>query len=52
MLKILYWLLFDSFFIYVLVSWLDEMGGYIFLILAFIAFFTWELIRAFKDWLK
>lgn len=52
MLKVLYWLLLDAFFIFALISFGDEAGGYLFLILAFIAFFTWELVRAFIAWLK
>lgn len=52
MLKVLYWLLLDGFFLYGLVAFGDELGGYIILFLAAIAFFTWELISAFKQWLK
>lgn len=52
MLKVLFWLLLDSFFAYILVSWWDEMGSYIFLIIGIVAFFTWELVNAFKEWLK
>ena len=51
MLRVLYWLLLDGFFIYALVSFGDEMGKYIILCLAAIAFFTWELINAIKNWL-
>ena len=49
MLKILTWLLLDSFFLYGLISFYDEMGGYIVLCVAAIAFFTWELIRSIKQ---
>lgn len=49
MLKILTWLLLDSFFLYGLISFYDEMGGYIVLFVAAIAFFTWELIRSIKQ---
>lgn len=52
MLKILYWLLFDGFFIYALLSFHDELGGYLYLLLAFIAFFTWELVAAVRNWIK
>ncbi len=48
MLKTLYWLLFDLFFLYALISYYDEMGGYIILFIAAIAFFTWELVRSIK----
>lgn len=52
MLKILYWLLFDAFFLYGFLSFRDELGSYSYLFIAFIAFFTWGLIQAFRDWLK
>ena len=45
MFRILYWFLFDAFFVYVLYALGDELGGYVYLVLAFIAFFTYELIR-------
>ena len=52
MLKILYWLLFDAFFIYALIAFFSELGIYNILILAFIAFFTWELVNAIMQWLE
>lgn len=52
MLKILYWLLFDAFFIYAFVRFRGELGEYIILFIALIAFFTWELIQAIKALLK
>ena len=52
MLKILIWLLFDSFFIFALVKFHSELGGYFFLILAAVAFFTWELVRSIKQLLE
>ena len=52
MFRILYWFLLDAFFIYVLVDTWGQMGGYVILVLAFIAFFTWELIHSFLEWLK
>lgn len=48
MLRIIISLLWDAFLIYVLIKFGSELGGYIFLILGFIAFFTWELIRTIK----
>ena len=52
MFKISYWLLLDGFFLFGLLSFGDELGGYIILFIAAIAFFTWELICAFKEWIK
>ena len=52
MFKILCWLLLDGFFLFGLLSFGDEMRGEIILFIAAIAFFTWELICAFKQWLK
>lgn len=51
MMKILFWLLLDGFFTWALIAFGDEAGGYIFIILAAIVFFTWELIRSIKEWL-
>ena len=48
MLRIIISLLFDGLFIKILISEWDGLGGYKFLILAIVAFFTWELIRAVK----
>lgn len=52
MFKILYWLLFDAFFLYALVSFGSEMGGYIVLVIAAIAFFTWEMFCAIRNFLN
>lgn len=52
MLKILFWLLLDAFFIYALISFGSEMGWYILLPIAFVLFFTWELLSAIKQWLE
>lgn len=49
MLKVLFWLLWDAFFIYVLASEWGELGGYIFLFIAFVTFFTWELINSIRN---
>lgn len=65
--RILCWFLLDGFFLYALgllwdeigglynlffVALWNEGGGYIFLILAAIAFFTWELFRSVLDLFK
>lgn len=52
MLKILYWLLFDAFFIFAFFKLRGELGEYIILFIVLIVFFTWELIQAIKAWLK
>ena len=52
MLKVLFWLLWEAVFVYILVAWGRESGGYIFLFIACIIFFTWELIKSIKDLLK
>lgn len=55
MLKVLIWLAFDFLFIKVAIELWNETGeisGYLILAIALIAFFTWELIRAFREWLK
>lgn len=52
MFRILFCLLWDSFFIYALIAFGDEAGGYIFLFIGLIALFTWELIQAIKAWLE
>jgi hypothetical protein len=49
MLKTLYWLLLDLVFIYMLIAFFGEWGGYIVLVIAAIAFFTWELICSIKQ---
>lgn len=49
MLRILYALGFDIFFIYSLIEYGDEMGNYIFIPILFIALFTWGLIWAIKE---
>lgn len=48
MLRIIIFLLFDGLFVKILISEWEGLGNYRFLILAFVAFFTWELIRAVK----
>ena len=48
MLKILIWALCDAFFIFATIKFAGELGGYIFLLLAIVAFFTWELISSIK----
>lgn len=52
MLKVLFWFLFDAFFIYSFFALREELGWYVLLFIAFIAFFTWELVSAIKHWLK
>jgi hypothetical protein len=47
--KVLYCLLFDGFFLYILGAYWNESGWYNLLFIAFIALFTWGLINAFKD---
>lgn len=49
MLKVLFWLLLDAFFIYALALYWGELGGYIFLYIVPIAFFTWELINSIRN---
>ena len=54
MLKVLYWLLLDVVFINILFMLLpnwNEAVWYIIFVLAAVAFFTWELICAIKNWL-
>ena len=48
MLKILLWLVMDGFFIYTLLTLGSEMGWYIILPIAFIIFFTWDIIRSIR----
>lgn len=52
MFRVLYFLLLDGVFIASLIAYYDELGGYIFLWLAIVIWLTWELIRAFKDWIS
>lgn len=52
MFRILYCLLFDAFFIYGLISFHDELGGYLYLFLGIIALFTYALVLAVRDWIK
>ena len=49
MFKVLFWLVWDLFFGYAVLSWADEMGGYIILVLLIMAFFTYELVKALKE---
>ena len=51
MLKILFWLAWDVFLTYALIAFWSELGNYIYLFIAFIAFFTYCLIQAVKEWL-
>ena len=46
---VLFFLLFDAFFIFAIAAYWSELGGYIFLLLAFVAFFTWQLIQSLKQ---
>ena len=50
--RVLFFLLFDAFFVFALAAYWSEMGNYIFLFLGIVAFFTWELINAIKGLLK
>ena len=50
MFKIFYFLLFDCAFIFSLIKFGDELGGFIVLFIGAIVFFSWELIRAIKDY--
>jgi hypothetical protein len=52
MLKVLYWLLLDGFFLYATISFWGELRGFKFLLLAVVAFFTWELIKSIKNCIK
>jgi hypothetical protein len=47
--KIIVLLALDAFLLYGLISFGDEAGGYIFLLLAIVAWLTWELVRAIKE---
>jgi hypothetical protein len=49
MFKILFCLLFDCFFLYLLGAYWSELGWYNLLILGIAALFTFELIRAIKS---
>jgi uncharacterized membrane protein len=51
MFRVLYFLLLDGFFAYMLIAYYEEPNGYVFLWLAIVIWLTWELIRAFKDWI-
>ena len=46
MFKVLFWLLFDAFFTYALFAFWGELDGFKFLLIAAVAFFTWELIQS------
>ena len=52
MLRVLFWFLWEGMFINILVKEWGDLGGYRFLILACVAFFTFELVMAFKLWLN
>lgn len=47
--RVLVLLALDAFFAYGLIAFGDEAGGYLFLLLAIVAWLTWELVRAIKD---
>lgn len=50
MFKVLYWLLLDGFFAYILIGSLGHIGvGYTLFLLAAVAFFTWELVESIKN---
>ena len=51
MFKLIFWLFMDALFGYILISTWGELGSYKGLILAIVAWFTWEVIRAFKEWI-
>lgn len=42
----------DVLFVYALIAFGDEMGGYIILCLLLIALMTYAVIHTFKKWLK
>lgn len=48
MLRLLLFLILDGFFIYVLATAWNELGGYLYLILGIVAWLTWEVIRTIK----
>lgn len=50
MLRILYFLLLDGFFIYALIAFGSEMRWYIIIHILAVVFFTWELIRSIRNW--
>lgn len=49
MFKVLFWLLFDGFFIYGFARWWDELGYYNILFILIILWFSWELVMAIKN---
>lgn len=56
MLKVLYFCCFDVLFVYIsALLWKEtngEINGYLIFCIAAVAFFTWELIRSFKEWIN
>lgn len=52
MFKILFWLLLDSLFVRILLTTWNELGGYKFLILGIVAWFTFELVLSIKSLFK
>lgn len=56
MLKALFWLAWDLLFVKCIATlWEEtdgEINGYIILCALCVVFFTWELIRSIKEWLK
>lgn len=49
MFRLLVFLALDAFFTYTLVAFGGEAGGYVFLLIAIVAWLTWEVVRAIKD---
>lgn len=47
--RVLVFLALDAFFVYTLVAFGGEAGGYLFLLLAIVVWLTWEVVRAIKD---
>jgi len=56
MFKILFWLMFDILFVRITIDLWNETGGdingYLIFCIAAVAFFSYELIHSFKEWLK
>ena len=49
MFRVLYWLAFIAFVAYLLIVTWGEIGGYSLILIALIAWFIWELVRAIKN---
>lgn len=52
MFKVLFWLLLDAFFGYALFAFWSELDGFIVLMIAAVAFFSWELIQSIVNLIK